>query len=210
MRKGAILLQDTELKAIVAKNITALRIQNKMTQLELGNALSYSDKAVSKWERAEGLPDAYVLLKISALFGCSVDYLLHPHSEAEPLPKQKAKVNHAIVSLIPLLGVWTLSALAFIIMHLSGFTYPLIFQYAIVVSMILLTVFNSLWGNRFWGLVFISALVWSIFATIYLIFLWADKNYWELLLLGIPSQLIVLLCFYVKRGGIHLFAKKSN
>ena len=189
-------MQDTELKAIVAKNITALRTKNKMTQLELGVALSYSDKAVSKWERAESIPDAYVLLKMSELFGCSVDYLLHEHSEKEHLPKQKKRVNHAVVSLISLLGVWTATLLTFIIMHLAGFTYPLIFVYALVVSMILLTVFNSLWGKRAGQFIVISALVWSIFLMIYLIFLREGNNYWQLMLLGIPSQLIILLCFY--------------
>lgn len=201
-------MQDTELKAIVAKNITALRTKNKMTQLELGVALSYSDKAVSKWERAESIPDAYVLLKMSELFGCSVDYLLHEHSEKEHLPKQKKRVNHAVVSLISLLGVWTATLLTFIIMHLAGFTYPLIFVYALVVSMILLTVFNSLWGKRAGQFIVISALVWSIFLMIYLIFLREGNNYWQLMLLGIPSQLIILLCFYVIRGGRHLSSKK--
>ncbi len=201
-------MQDTELKAVVAKNITALRTKNKMTQLELGTALSYSDKAVSKWERAESIPDAYVLLKMSELFGCSVDYLLHEHGEKESLPKQKKRVNHAVVSLISLLGVWTAALLSFTIMHLAGFTYPLIFVYALVVSMILLTVFNSLWGKRAGQFVVLSALVWSIFLMIYLIFLREGKNYWQLLLLGIPSQLIILLCFYVIRGGRHLSSKK--
>ncbi len=201
-------LQDTELKAIVARNITTLRTKNKMTQLELGTALSYSDKAVSKWERAEGIPDAYVLLKMSEIFGCSVDYLLREHSEKERLPKQKKRVNHAVISLISILGVWTVALLSFIIMHLSGFTYPLIFVYALVVSMIILTVFNSLWGKRMGQFIVISALVWSIFLMIYFIFMSAGKNYWQLLLLGIPSQLIVLLCFYVIRGGRHLSSKK--
>ncbi len=194
-------MQETELREIVSKNIAALRTKNKMTQSELGAILSYSDKAVSKWERAEGLPDAYVLFRMSELFGCSVDYLLHEHGETEALPKQKGKVNHAVISLISILGVWTAAALSFIVMHLAGFVYPLIFVYALVVSMILLTVFNSLWGKRSWEFIIISALVWSIFLTIYLIFLWTDKNYWQLLLLGIPSQLIVLSCFFVKRKG---------
>ena len=201
-------MQDTELKSIVAKNITALRTKNKMTQLELGTALSYSDKAVSKWERAEGIPDAYVLLKMSEIFGCSVDYLLHEHVEKEAFPKQKHSVNHVVVSLISLLGVWTAAALSFIIMYLAGFVYPLIFAYALVASLILLTVFNSLWGKRIGGFVIISALVWSILAAVYLIFLYAGKNYWQLLLLGIPSQLIVLLCFYTKHTGRNLLSKK--
>lgn len=199
-------MQDTELKEIVAKNITALRTQNKMTQLDLGNALSYSDKAVSKWERGESIPDAYVLLKMSDIFGCTVDYLLKPHSENEKLPKTKHKINHINVTLITLLGVWTVFSLVFIILHLAGFTYPLMFQYALVVSMIILTVFNALWGKRTYGLAIISALVWSILMTVYFIFLWIGKNFWELILLGIPCQLIVLLCFFVKRRGKYIFS----
>ena len=103
-------------------------------------------------------------------------------------------------------SIWTVIALVFIIMHLSGFTYPLMFQYALVVSMIVLTVFNSLWGKRSFGLIIISALVWSILMTVYLIFLWIGKNYWELILLGVPCQLIVLLCFFVKRRGKYVFS----
>ena len=40
-----------DLKLIVAKNITELRKQHGMTQLQLAEKLNYSDKAVSKWER---------------------------------------------------------------------------------------------------------------------------------------------------------------
>lgn len=176
-----------------------------MTQLELGNALSYSDKAVSKWERGEGLPDALVLLKISELFGCSVDYLLHEHSDDAPASLPRRKVNHAVISLIALVGLWTVAALAFVVMHLSGFTYPLVFAYTLVVSAILLTVFGAMWGKRLYVFSTVSLLVWSIFATVYLIFLNSGRNYWELLLLGIPCQLIVILCFIVKRN-----AKKSS
>lgn len=203
-------MQDGELRSVVAKNITTLRTQNKMTQLELGNALSYSDKAVSKWERADGIPDAYVLLKMSEIFGCSVDYLLHPHGEGEKLPGTKSKINHVSISLISLLGVWTFAVLAFVIMYLAGFTYPLIFAYALVVSAILFTVFNALWGSRLWRFIAISALVWTVLMAIYFIFLSVGRNYWQLLLVGIPGQLIVLLCFFVRRQGKYIFAKKSD
>ena len=161
----------TELKRIVAKNIATLRVAAHLTQFELGEKLSYSDKAVSRWERGEAIPDAYVLLKMSEIFGCTVDYLLRSHEKGEPMPKIKNKVNHTVVSLISLLGVWTVAALAFVIVHLSGYTYPLIFQYAFVVSMIILTVFNGLWGKRTYGFIIISALVWSILLTVYFIFL---------------------------------------
>ena len=66
----------SDIKAIIAKNITALRQNHKMTQIELAEKLNYSDKAVSKWERGESVPDISVLKQIADLFGVTVDYLL--------------------------------------------------------------------------------------------------------------------------------------
>ena len=65
-----------EVKNNVAKNIAELRILNNMTQLELASKLNYSDKAVSKWERGESLPDVTVLMQIAELFGVTLDYLV--------------------------------------------------------------------------------------------------------------------------------------
>ena len=48
-----------DVKNIVAKNITELRLLNNMTQLELAEKLNYSNKTISKWERAESTPDIY-------------------------------------------------------------------------------------------------------------------------------------------------------
>ena len=41
-----------DIKSILADNISELRRSNNITQLELAEKLNYSDKAVSKWERA--------------------------------------------------------------------------------------------------------------------------------------------------------------
>ena len=51
-----------DIKSIVAKNITELRLLNNMTQMELAEKLNYSDKTISKWERAESTPDISVLV----------------------------------------------------------------------------------------------------------------------------------------------------
>ena len=51
---------DNNFKSIVAQNIYYLRTQSSMTQFELGEKLNYSDKAISKWERGDGIPDAFV------------------------------------------------------------------------------------------------------------------------------------------------------
>ena len=76
-----------------------------MTQLELGTVLNYSDKAVSKWERGEAIPDAYVLLQLSEIFGVSVDYLLKEHIKPPPAV---TKINHTSVVLLTVIAVFTL------------------------------------------------------------------------------------------------------
>lgn len=186
-----------ELKEITAKNITELRLQAKMTQLELGNVISYSDKAISKWERGEAVPDAYVLLKISELFGVTVDYLLKDH-EGEPMPKVRKKTNHASITALTVIAIWTLFATAYITVLLAArFSYWMFFIYATVVSLIMLTVFNSLWGNRKLNILIVGALVASLLVMIYCIFL-PIGNFWQMLLLIIPAELIVICCFKLR------------
>ena len=56
----------------IAENIAYYRKQNGDTQADLAEKLNYSDKSVSKWERAEGTPDIFILsitsLRIFYLF----------------------------------------------------------------------------------------------------------------------------------------------
>ena len=70
------------LKLIIAKNITELRRAASMTQLDLAQKLNYSDKAVSKWERAESVPDISVLKSVAELFGVKVDNLITDHDDS--------------------------------------------------------------------------------------------------------------------------------
>ena len=63
-------------KAIIAKNLVELRKSKRMTQQELAEKLNYSDKAISRWEHAETLPDIETLCRICDIYGVSFEYLL--------------------------------------------------------------------------------------------------------------------------------------
>lgn len=199
-----------ELKEIFAYNLTALRTESKMTQLELGNAISYSDKAISKWERGEAVPDAYVLLKLAGIFGVTVDFLLKDH-EGDKMPRRK-KTNYPSVVALSVISVWTAFAIAYIVTFLVGHAYPLLFMYAGIVSLIMMVVFNSVWGNRAFNIILVSVLVMSIITTIYLIFLTAGyNNFWPILLLNIPAVLIVICCFRIRiRIRVPSFLRSSK
>ena len=56
--------------------IKRLREEHKMTQSELAEKLSVSDKAVSKWETSKGYPDISLLEPLAKTLGISVIELL--------------------------------------------------------------------------------------------------------------------------------------
>lgn len=192
------------LKKIVAKNIITLRTANHMTQFELGEKINYSDKAISRWERGEAVPDAYVLLQLATLFGVTVDYLLTAHDEGEQLPdkspQKDIRYDYGTITLISFIGVWTLALFIFIVFSLFDRLEWIVFVYTLPVSIIVLLVFNSIWGKPRNNFYIISAFNWSFICAVYVSFLIFNQyNWWIIFLLGIPAQLITYLCFNIKK-----------
>ncbi len=184
-----------DIKSVVANNIIELRKSNNWTQTELADKLNYSDKAVSKWERAESLPDVTVLKRIADLFFVSVDYLLeeaHAKEKKEARPKHIRR-NHIIITLLSVSLVFLIATIVFVVLGLLPVDLPIwmTYIYAIPAVCIILIVFNSIWGKRVWNYVFITILVWSILLAIYLSCI--AKNIWLIFIIGIPAQIIILL-----------------
>ena len=190
-----------ELKLITASNIIKLRTDAGMTQAELGAKLNYSDKSVSKWERAESIPDAFVLKRIAELFGVSVDYLLSAHDEWEPQPKREpdseAGFSTGVVTLVSVMGIWTLAVFMFVIFWVIGSLQWIIFAAAVPATLITLLVFNCVWRHGRGNVWIVAALVFSIFLLIYLTML--RFNLWQLVFVLIPAEVIVFLSFRIRR-----------
>ena len=77
----------------LAHNLVSLRKASGLTQVELAEKIKYSNKTVSKWERAEGYPDIFTLKKIAEVYGVTVDELLEGVS-----PSCIAEAEHKITS----------------------------------------------------------------------------------------------------------------
>lgn len=60
----------------IASNISELRRKSGMTQEQLAQRLYVSNKTVSKWERGAGYPEITHLLRLSEIFGVTVDSLI--------------------------------------------------------------------------------------------------------------------------------------
>ena len=64
------------MKCIICDKIKDLRIEYKMTQIELANICNVKQSCVSKWERGATLPDAEMIIKLTEIFNVSADFLL--------------------------------------------------------------------------------------------------------------------------------------
>ena len=188
-------MTDDQLRQLIAENIAYYRKQHGDTQADLAEKLNYSDKSVSKWERAEAVPDAYVLKKMSEIFGVTVDYLLSPHDGWDQDPRQKKPLySNQVIILLSVTGVWMLALILFITLWLLGNLVWIIFIYAILFSMLVLLVLNSVLEQGRHNYLIIGALVLSIVASLYFSFLYFGKqNYWQLYLLLAPAWLVVFL-----------------
>lgn len=187
-----------DLKPIVAKNIIRLRQNAKMTQIELAERLNYSDKAISKWERAESMPDITVLKGIADLFEVPLDYLV----QQEPtIPKKEAPApdkthTHRVITDLSVLLVWFIATLAYVLLDVivaDMSSHWLAFMFAVPVSVIVWLIFNSIWFNTRMNYLIISVLMWSGLLTLVLTLMVFSIPAWKLMLLGIPGQVIICI-----------------
>ena len=201
-----------DLKKIIARNITDLRRASDMTQLELAEKLNYTDKAVSKWERGESIPDISVLKAIADLFDVTVDYLLtidHVEKVTEVLLSEDAvdeaarharrkQGNYRTITLISVLLVWLVATFAFVmakLIYADAVNHWLAFVYAVPLSFVVWLIFHSIWFRGRRNLLIISLLMWSLIAAIHISFVVLAKqfeNIWLLYILGVPGQAIIL------------------
>jgi Predicted transcriptional regulators len=189
-----------DIKQNIAHNISALRRSVSLTQLGLAEELNYSDKAISKWERGESIPDVTVLKLIADRFGVTVDYLLCEHTETVKTVSQPHELtavknkNRMLISLQANAAVWLVATIIFVILNLTTHIADLwkIYVFAIPISCIVALVFNSMWGNyKKLNYLIVSVLVWSILFCIFIIFF--KYGVASIFYIGIPAQIIILL-----------------
>ena len=215
-------MDDEKLKYQIGANIAAYRKRAGLTQLALAEKLNYSDKAVSKWERGESIPDVLTLMQLAAQFGIPVNDLL---TDPEALPGNpgtlekamtqvsekalKRKANKNVILALSSTLVWFVALLAFVLMSPFDFLEKysrLLFFYAIPANAIVLLSLRSAWHDFRWNKMLISAIVWGTLLSIYVTLrVVLQVSYLKLFLLGIPGQIAIFLWFRMFRSE-----KKEN
>ena len=214
-------MDDERLKSQIGANIAAYRKRAGLTQAGLAEKLNYSDKAVSKWERGESVPDVLTLVQLAEQFDITVGDLLTDPNE---LPEQAGAVQHAmeqvvektlkrkanknIILMLSSLLVWFVALFLYVV--LSSFDIGqrwnwIFFIYAIPANAIVLLSLRSAWHDFRWNKILISAIAWGCLLSLYLTANFWDFHLWKFFLLGIPGQLAILLWFRMFRP-----AKEKN
>lgn len=211
-------MEDEKLRKQIGANIVSYRKRNGLTQARLAEKLNYSDKAVSKWERGESVPDVLTLVQLSELFDISVNDLLLDPNELPGNPGRmervmgaavektlKRKANKSIILMLSSLLVWFVALLIFVVLSMLDVPKSwLAFFYAVPANAIVLLSLRSAWKDFRWNRALISIIMWgglvSLFTSL-LVFidlsLWTKL--WKMFLLGIPGQTAILLWFEIYR-----------
>lgn len=210
-------MNHEELKLKIGANIIHYRKAMGITQAELAQRLNYSDKAVSKWERGESIPDVLTLVDIAGQFHITINQLVYgPQEEQQeaqepvelPLeepempdkpPRITDRIRHnrkVIQGLVSVL-VWIV-VLAFYVL-LDSFQLPylwLLFLIGIPAHAITLLSLRSAWQMYSWNQALISIIMWGslicLYAVIYLI---SQVSIWRLFLMGVLGQTAIILWF---------------
>lgn len=188
-------LTEHQLRVNFANRLNDLRRASGMTQLELAQKLNYSDKSVSKWERAEGVPDLYVVTQIAELFEVSVDDLLSD----KPFRRHFISRNKLLVTFLALSVPWLVATLCNWILGLFFQDLVLwrLYIYAIPVTSIVALVFTCIWWKKIWQFISVSAIIWSVPTSIFLTFNIPQNAF--VYIVAAVVQLMAVLAFLIKR-----------
>ena len=179
-----------ELRKVIGNNLADLRKRKGLTQLELAEKFNYTDRAVSKWENGDTLPDIEVLYELCEFYGVILDYLTH-EDNARFIKDENAELsqtNKISITALAISFVWVLAVVVFVVSLLRHVD-PLwqSFVWAVPLSALFVTFFNrKYFHRRLISFLAMSVFVWSLITATYLSLL--SMNLWPIFFIGVPIQ----------------------
>ena len=193
-----------DLKDKIAKNLVHLRTQAKLTQVQLAEMLNYSDKAVSKWERGEAIPDLRVLVQLASIYNVSLDDIVRADAaQKRLLPKLTIRAKRVLICVLLAVLVWFVATAVFAIFYLIDYTQKeayLVFAVAPFVMSVVLLAFSVKWGTRTTTAIATSLLLWT---AVLLCHIFVDKyaKYDKIFILYVVAgvfEILIILWFVLR------------
>ena len=195
-------MTELELKETITNNLIHYRKLNNLTQATLAEKINYSDKAISKWERGESIPDIYTLTMLAELYGITINDLTTNKKQLKPKIKNH-KQNHLIITILSVILVWLAASVTYLLPSVFK-NIPnlwISFIVALPVSFIVLLVFSTLWGTKKTTFLSITGLILTIILAVALIFsiCLSLHKAWLLFILFAPLELLNTFWFILRK-----------
>ncbi len=186
------------IKEIVSTNLVNLRKQKNLTQIELGEIVNYSDKAISRWEKGESLPDVGTLQTLCDALDVPITYIFEEHIEGEKSFLEKNQsANKIVCTALSVSIVWLVAVVFFLYLKIyNHYSYWQTFVWAVVASSIVLKYFNYIWGKKVYSIYIDSLFIWSAITALYCHFI--SYNLWLIFFIGAPVQIVIILNYFIK------------
>ena len=197
--------EKKSLEQIIADNLVYYRKASGLTQLEVAEKFNYSDKSISKWERAEGMPDILVLKALADFYDIRVDDFF---KEEKAKIKMTRKSKRWFIFGLSETLVWLVFGIFFTVFSIflrDVFAWWLLFVYAAAASAILAVVWAGIYHKRLYQLIATSCIVWFTIASVYLTSLMVtlpnpNQNLWLLFLIGVPLEILAILWYFLRKN----------
>ena len=200
------------IREVVAKNLATLRKENQLTQVELAQKINFSDKAISRWEKGEVLPDIETLQKLSAVFNVSMASILEPQEEGHKTKFVKPAKKEILSQIFLICEIWVIISVVYAYINISrGINFWQIFLWGLPATALFLLFQNRKTTNNLLNFIYGTLFVWSFITCLYVYM--RQLHPWYFYILGVPIQgmLVVRYLFnYKKDTKMSLRSKKQN
>lgn len=192
-----------DMKKIVGENLSDLRKSKKLTQFELAEKFNYSDKAVSKWENGDTLPDFETLNNLAVFYGVTLDYFTHPVEENKAKNSTYdsfQRSNHIAITSLVISSFWIIATIVFVYTLIKiNKGYWLSFVWALLPSAITLIYFNKKWfkSRKLLFIIGWTIFIWGLITCVFLNFI--ELAMWPLFLVGLPLEVSLFLWASIKK-----------
>ena len=185
-----------DLRQTIAKNLVELRKRRGLTQLEIAEIFNYTDRAVSKWENGDTIPDIEVLYSLCEFYGVTLDYLIHEDNNRfiKKGDNSIKMANRISITALVVLVIWSLATTIFVWSIISSKSRTIweSFVWAIPLRAMTVTIFNHHYFHSR-KIVFIcwTIFIWSMLASIFVTAL--SYNLWPIFIIGLPAQASLII-----------------
>lgn len=188
------------IKENIKNNLIMLRKNKKLTQKQLAEKFNYSDKAVSRWENGDSMPDIDVLISLCSFYEVEFEWLIKQHTEPPKLSdKNFSSSIKIIVALLFLVSCYAIATIIFVYNKIYFFNDAwIVFLWALPISLLFISLCSFKWWQPLVTVIFVSICMW---ATITCSFLQAlpERSAWPVFLIGIPVQAIIVLIYQLDK-----------